>query len=89
MVAKSCDCRLFILCERPYTFFFILFTCWLFVSWCQDLPTLYLQGGSIISLAPPHLHVGEFSLSDDLTLLVSLDENGKLSFGSRQRRSVI
>ncbi|XP_002883444.2 uncharacterized protein LOC9321644 isoform X2 [Arabidopsis lyrata subsp. lyrata] len=42
-----------------------------------DLPTLYLQGGSIISLAPPHLHVGEFSLSDDLTLLVSLDENGK------------
>ncbi|XP_010466714.1 PREDICTED: uncharacterized protein LOC104746868 isoform X2 [Camelina sativa] len=42
-----------------------------------DLPTLYLQGGSIISLAPPHLHVGEFSMSDDLTLLVSLDENGK------------
>ncbi|KAG7578421.1 Glycoside hydrolase family 31 N-terminal domain [Arabidopsis thaliana x Arabidopsis arenosa] len=42
-----------------------------------DLPTLYLQGGSIIALAPPHLHVGEFSLSDDLTLLVSLDENGK------------
>ncbi|XP_010421586.1 PREDICTED: uncharacterized protein LOC104707030 [Camelina sativa] len=42
-----------------------------------DLPSLYLQGGSIISLAPPHLHVGEFSMSDDLTLLVSLDENGK------------
>ncbi|WZZ28219.1 hypothetical protein YC2023_011620 [Brassica napus] len=42
-----------------------------------DLPTLYLQGGSIISVAPPHLHVGEFTLSDDLTLLVSLDENGK------------
>ncbi|EOA32320.1 hypothetical protein CARUB_v10015582mg [Capsella rubella] len=42
-----------------------------------DLPTLYLQGGSIITLAPPHLHVGEFSLSDDLTLLVSLDENGR------------
>ncbi|CAH8314348.1 unnamed protein product [Eruca vesicaria subsp. sativa] len=42
-----------------------------------DLPTLYLQGGSIIALGPPHLHVGESSLSDDLTLLVSLDENGK------------
>uniref|UniRef100_A0A1J3DHX1 Alpha-glucosidase 2 n=1 Tax=Noccaea caerulescens TaxID=107243 RepID=A0A1J3DHX1_NOCCA len=42
-----------------------------------DLPTLYLQGGSIITLGPPHLHVGECSLSDDLTLLVSLDENGK------------
>ncbi|ESQ47453.1 hypothetical protein EUTSA_v10019990mg [Eutrema salsugineum] len=42
-----------------------------------DLPTLYLQGGSIISVGPPHLHVGESSLSDDLTLLVSLDENGK------------
>ncbi|CAH2052908.1 unnamed protein product [Thlaspi arvense] len=42
-----------------------------------DLPTLYLQGGSIISLGPPHLHVGESSLSDDLTLHVSLDENGK------------
>ncbi|CAA7012973.1 unnamed protein product [Microthlaspi erraticum] len=42
-----------------------------------DLPTLYLQGGSIITLGPPHLHVGESSLSDDLTLLVSLDENGK------------
>ncbi|CAN8270486.1 unnamed protein product [Cochlearia groenlandica] len=42
-----------------------------------DLPTLYLQGGAIISLAPPHLHVGEFNLSDDLSLLVSLDENGK------------
>ncbi|KAG2317308.1 hypothetical protein Bca52824_020430 [Brassica carinata] len=42
-----------------------------------DLPTLYLRGGSIIAVAPPHLHVGEFTLSDDLTLLVSLDENGK------------
>ncbi|KAL1198504.1 putative glucan 1,3-alpha-glucosidase [Cardamine amara subsp. amara] len=42
-----------------------------------DLPTLYLQGGSIISLGPPHLHVGESSFSDDLTLLVSLDENGR------------
>ena len=46
---------------------------------CQDLPTLYLRGGSIISVSPPHLHVGEFTLSDDLTLLVSLDENGKFS----------
>ncbi|KFK39663.1 hypothetical protein AALP_AA3G273200 [Arabis alpina] len=42
-----------------------------------DLPTMYLQGGSIISLAPPHLHVGEYSMSDELSLLVSLDDNGK------------
>lgn len=42
----------------------------------QDLPTLYLQGGSIIPLAPPHQHVGEANLSDDLTLLVALDQNG-------------
>ncbi|KAJ6308370.1 hypothetical protein OIU76_018034 [Salix suchowensis] len=41
-----------------------------------DLPTLYLQGGSIIPLAPPHQHVGEANLSDDLTLLVALDQNG-------------
>ncbi|KAJ6946630.1 hypothetical protein NC651_001358 [Populus alba x Populus x berolinensis] len=41
-----------------------------------DLPTLYLQGGSILPLAPPHQHVGEANLSDDLTLLVALDQNG-------------
>lgn len=42
----------------------------------QDLPVLYLQGGSILSLGPPHQHVGESKPSDDLTLLVALDENG-------------
>ncbi|KAJ7943956.1 Alpha-glucosidase [Quillaja saponaria] len=42
-----------------------------------DLPALYLQGGSIIPVGPPHQHVGEASLSDDLTLLVALDELGK------------
>ncbi|XP_043806992.1 alpha-glucosidase 2 isoform X2 [Manihot esculenta] len=42
-----------------------------------DLPTLYLQGGSIIPLGPPHQHVGEANLSDDLTLVVALDEYGK------------
>ncbi|XP_015575072.1 alpha-glucosidase 2 isoform X1 [Ricinus communis] len=42
-----------------------------------DLPTLYLQGGSIIPLGPPHQHVGEASFSDDLTLLVALDEYGR------------
>ncbi|XP_050232019.1 uncharacterized protein LOC126680835 isoform X2 [Mercurialis annua] len=42
-----------------------------------DLPTLYLQGGSIIPLGPPHQHIGEASLSDDLTLLIALDEYGK------------
>ncbi|XP_050270102.1 uncharacterized protein LOC126714137 isoform X3 [Quercus robur] len=42
-----------------------------------DLPALYLQGGSVIPLGPPHQHVGESNPSDDLTLLVALDEHGK------------
>ncbi|KAL9447789.1 hypothetical protein AB3S75_015295 [Citrus x aurantiifolia] len=42
-----------------------------------DLPSLYLRGGSILPLGPPHQHVGESKPSDDLTLLVALDENGK------------
>ncbi|PON47575.1 Glycoside hydrolase [Parasponia andersonii] len=42
-----------------------------------DLPALYLQGGAIIPLGPPHQHVGEATPSDDLTLLVALDEYGK------------
>ncbi|KAL5794648.1 hypothetical protein ACOSP7_003242 [Xanthoceras sorbifolium] len=42
-----------------------------------DLPALYLQGGSILPLGPPHQHVGESDPSDDLTLIVALDENGE------------
>ncbi|KAK6934862.1 Glycoside hydrolase family 31 [Dillenia turbinata] len=42
-----------------------------------DLPSLYLKGGSVIPLGPPHQHVGEAKLNDDLTLLVALDENVK------------
>ncbi|KAK6934857.1 Glycoside hydrolase family 31, partial [Dillenia turbinata] len=42
-----------------------------------DLPSLYLKGGSIIPLSPPHQHVGEAKPNDDLALLVALDENGK------------
>ena len=42
----------------------------------QDLPALYLQGGSIIPLGPPHQHVGEADPTDDITLLVALDEHG-------------
>ncbi|XP_010255723.1 PREDICTED: uncharacterized protein LOC104596335 isoform X2 [Nelumbo nucifera] len=42
-----------------------------------DLPTLYLQGGSIIPVGPPLQHVGEASPTDDLTLIVALDEHGK------------
>ncbi|XP_022867665.1 uncharacterized protein LOC111387343 [Olea europaea var. sylvestris] len=42
-----------------------------------DLPSLYLKGGSIIPLAPPHQHVGEANRTDDVTLLVALDEHGK------------
>ncbi|CAN1306361.1 Alpha-glucosidase 2 [Linum perenne] len=42
-----------------------------------DLPTLYLQGGSIIPSSRPHQHIGESNKSDDLTILVALNENGK------------
>ncbi|KAF1861859.1 hypothetical protein Lal_00026333 [Lupinus albus] len=42
-----------------------------------DLPALFLKGGSIIPLGLPLQHVGEANPSDDLTLLVALDEHGK------------
>ena len=70
----------------PYFFFFfvcavksfaLLVSHFNFLWICQDLPALYLQGGSIIPLGPPHQHVGESNPSDDLTLLVALDEHGK------------
>ena len=44
---------------------------------CQDLPDLYLKGGTIVPVGPAIQHVGEANLSDDLTLLVALDEHGK------------
>ncbi|KAM3403740.1 hypothetical protein ACQJBY_007078 [Aegilops geniculata] len=42
-----------------------------------DLPVMYLQGGAILPVGLPIKHVGEASLEDDLSLIVSLDENGK------------
>ncbi|KAL1834678.1 uncharacterized protein LOC108215608 isoform X1 [Daucus carota subsp. sativus] len=42
-----------------------------------DLPALYLQGGSIIPFSHPYQHVGEADPSDDLSMLIALDENGK------------
>ncbi|XP_057477808.1 uncharacterized protein LOC130765414 isoform X2 [Actinidia eriantha] len=42
-----------------------------------DLPALYLQGGSIIPMGPAIQHVGEANPTDDLALLVALDEHGK------------
>ncbi|KAF3447894.1 hypothetical protein FNV43_RR08601 [Rhamnella rubrinervis] len=42
-----------------------------------DLPALYLQGGAIIPVGLPYQHVGEHNPTDDLTLIVALDENGK------------
>ncbi|GFZ16311.1 heteroglycan glucosidase 1 [Actinidia rufa] len=40
-----------------------------------DLPALYLQGGSIIPMGPAIQHVGEANPTDDLALLVALDEH--------------
>uniref|UniRef100_A0A0D6QW16 Glycoside hydrolase family 31 N-terminal domain-containing protein n=1 Tax=Araucaria cunninghamii TaxID=56994 RepID=A0A0D6QW16_ARACU len=42
-----------------------------------DLPSLYLQGGSIVPVGPSIQHVGEADPSDTLTLVVALDEQGK------------
>ncbi|KAL2458530.1 heteroglycan glucosidase 1 [Abeliophyllum distichum] len=42
-----------------------------------DLPSLYLKGGSIIPLAPPYQHVDEANPTDDISLLVALEEYGK------------
>ncbi|CAI9095040.1 OLC1v1030896C2 [Oldenlandia corymbosa var. corymbosa] len=42
-----------------------------------DLPALYLKGGSIVPVGPPYTHVGEANATDDLSLLVALDECGK------------
>ncbi|KAK1367710.1 alpha-glucosidase 2 [Heracleum sosnowskyi] len=41
-----------------------------------DLPALYLQGGSIIPFSHPYQHVDEAGPSDDLSILIALDENG-------------
>ncbi|XP_022867689.1 uncharacterized protein LOC111387364 [Olea europaea var. sylvestris] len=48
-----------------------------FDDYHQDLPFLYLKGGSIIPLAPPCQNVGEAKREDDITLLVALDKHGK------------
>ncbi|RWR87274.1 Glycoside hydrolase [Cinnamomum micranthum f. kanehirae] len=42
-----------------------------------DLPTLYLQGGSMILVGPPLQHVGEANPTDELSLFIALDEHGK------------
>lgn len=42
-----------------------------------DLPTLYLQGGSIIPVAPAFQHLGEACPTDELSLFIALDINGK------------
>ncbi|PIA58697.1 hypothetical protein AQUCO_00500561v1 [Aquilegia coerulea] len=42
-----------------------------------DLPTLYLQGGSMIPVGPPIQHVGEANPTDDLSLIMALNEEGK------------
>ncbi|PIA58699.1 hypothetical protein AQUCO_00500561v1 [Aquilegia coerulea] len=41
-----------------------------------DLPTLYLQGGSMIPVGPPIQHVGEANPTDDLSLIMALNEEG-------------
>ncbi|KAG1354201.1 alpha-glucosidase 2 [Cocos nucifera] len=42
-----------------------------------DLPTFYLQGGSIIPTGPPLQHVGEAKPTDEISLIIALDKDGK------------
>ncbi|URD84079.1 Glycosyl hydrolases family 31, partial [Musa troglodytarum] len=42
-----------------------------------DLPSMFLRGGSIIPVGHPLQHVGEANPTDELSLFVALDENGK------------
>lgn len=44
----------------------------------QDLPSMYLQGGSIIPVGCPIQHVGEANPTDELSLFIALDEHGSL-----------
>ncbi|CAA2973481.1 Galactose mutarotase-like domain-containing [Olea europaea subsp. europaea] len=64
-------------CEMPHKLPQGLWLSFDFEDSHPDLPSLYLKGGSIIPLAPPHQHVGEANRTDDVTLLVALDEHGK------------
>lgn len=43
----------------------------------QDLPLLYLEGGSIIPIGRAIQYVEEAKATDDLTLIIALDEFGK------------
>lgn len=45
----------------------------------QELPLLFLKGGAIVPTGPVVQHVGEAKLTDTITLLVALDEEGKFS----------
>ncbi|KAJ0970889.1 hypothetical protein J5N97_018848 [Dioscorea zingiberensis] len=42
-----------------------------------DLPTMYLQGGSIIPVGRPLQHVGEANPTDELSLFIALDNFGR------------
>ncbi|KAJ8509812.1 hypothetical protein OPV22_000246 [Ensete ventricosum] len=42
-----------------------------------DLPSMFLRGGSIIPAGHPLQHVGEANPTDELSLFIALDENGK------------
>ncbi|KAF9597924.1 hypothetical protein IFM89_022626 [Coptis chinensis] len=44
-----------------------------------DLPTLYMQGGSIIPVGPPMQHLGEANPANDLSLIIALGEDGNFS----------
>jgi alpha-glucosidase (family GH31 glycosyl hydrolase) len=44
----------------------------------QELPLLYLKGGSIVPMGPVVHYVGEKTAGEPLTLIVALDHHGTL-----------
>lgn len=44
----------------------------------QELPLLYLKGGSIVPMGPVAHYVGEKTAGEPLTLIVALDHHGTL-----------
>ncbi|GER56247.1 alpha glucosidase-like protein [Striga asiatica] len=46
-----------------------------FEDYRPELPLLFLKGGSIIPVAPPHESVADAKPTDDLTLIVSIDDD--------------
>ncbi|KAL0371972.1 UNVERIFIED_CONTAM: Alpha-glucosidase 2 [Sesamum calycinum] len=79
LLSSTCEevCRLAL--RRRYRFLPHIYTLF-YMAHTRGIPVAtptFFAGGSIIPVAPPYQHVGEANPTDDLLLLVALNENGK------------